>query len=167
MLDLHSLSSQVATRAPLAGSVSKHFSGRPRLLDVANDILNHQLQTVYPVLTLDLTRLYLMTPAKQAGQFSGYHRALLTDVLMQRYLGAENISLVSGYHFLTHEAGAENPVALDVQLPQVQRIINEWGPQLMSAYSQALCRYWDEVQPKGGNRWKWLAVWLAEWLRVL
>lgn len=41
-------------------------------------------------------------------------------------------------------------------MTQVQGIINEWGPQILQAYSEALCSYWDVTQPAGGNRWQWL-----------
>ncbi|QKZ06697.1 hypothetical protein [Pseudomonas eucalypticola] len=163
MFDLYSLSGQVTRLAPLAGSVSRQFCSRPRLLDVARDVLAQQLATCYPTLSFDLTRLCLITPGRQGA--AGYTHRLLTDVLMQRYLDSDNLALVPGYHFFSHQPDAQHPPAVAVKVPQVQGILNEWGPQLLQAYAQALCDYWDEVQPQGGNRWKWLAVWLQTRLK--
>jgi len=167
MNDLYSLSAQVARLAPLASSVSKHFAGRPTLQDAARQVLTMQLALLYPDLAIDPARLELLAPIKDpgTGRFGGYHRTLMIDALMRRYLVDENILLIPDYHLLTHEGGAEQPGALAVDIKQVQRIVNEWGPQLLNVHGQALCDYWNVVQLGGGNRWKWLAVWLQTRLK--
>lgn len=158
MTSLLSLSGEVARSAPLASSVSKHFASRPSLRDVALQVLATQFAVQYPTLNVDFSHVHLFEPIRLAdtASFAGYRKLLLTDVLVDRYLHDQNISLVQGYHFLTAEAGAENPSALAVDMTQVQGIVNEWGPQILQAYSEALCAYWDLTRWEGGNRWQWL-----------
>ncbi|AIS16602.1 hypothetical protein LT40_03935 [Pseudomonas rhizosphaerae] len=158
MTHLLSLSGEVARSAPLASSVSKHFASRPSLREVALQVLATQFAVVYPKLNVDFSHVHLFEPINRPGtaSFAGYRKLSLANVLIDRYLHDEHISLVQGYHFLTAQAGAENPGALAVDMTQVQGIINEWGPQILQAYSEALCSYWDVTQPAGGNRWQWL-----------
>lgn len=158
MTSLLTLSGEVARSAPLASSVSKHFASRPSLRDVAQQVLLTQFATRYPKLSVDFSHVHLFEPIGPTGTtpFSGYRKLLLADVLIDRYLHDENIILVQGYHFLSAQAGAENPSALAVDMTQVQGIVNEWGPQILRAYSEALCSYWDLIAPTGGNRWQWL-----------
>lgn len=159
MTSLLSLSGEVARSAPLASSVSKHFASRPSLHEAALQVLARQFAIHYPTLNVDFSRVHLFEPmvSKTAASFAGYRKLLLADVLIDRYLHRENIALVQGYHFLTAQAGAENPSALAVDMIQVQGMVNEWGPQILRAYSEALCTYWDSTDSAGGNRWQWLA----------
>lgn len=158
MTPLLSLSGEVARSAPLASSVSKHFASRPSLRDVALQVLTTQFAIQYPTLDVDFSHVHLFEPigTTSAASFAGYRKLLLVDALIDRYLHDENITLVQGYHFLTAQAGAENPSALAVDMTQVQGIVNEWGPQILQAYSEALCTYWDATESAGGNRWQWL-----------
>ncbi|KNC14401.1 hypothetical protein [Pseudomonas sp. RIT-PI-a] len=158
MTPLLSLSGEVARSAPLASSVSKHFASRPSLRDVALQVLVTQFTVQYPKLDVDFSHVHLFEPISttSAASFAGYRKLLLVDALIDRFLHDENIILVQGYHFLTAQAGAENPSALAVDMTQVQGIVNEWGPQILQAYSEALCTYWDATESAGGNRWQWL-----------
>jgi len=158
MTPLLSLSGEVARSAPLASSVSKHFASRPSLRDVALQVLVTQFTVQYPKLDVDFSHVHLFEPigTTSAASFAGYRKLLLVDALIDRFLHDENIILVQGYHFLTAQAGAENPSALAVDMTQVQGIVNEWGPQILQAYSEALCTYWDATESAGGNRWQWL-----------
>ncbi|KQQ57514.1 hypothetical protein ASF66_19670 [Pseudomonas sp. Leaf129] len=142
----------------MASSVSKHFASRPSLRDVALQVLTTQFAIQYPTLDVDFSHVHLFEPigTTSATSFAGYRKLLLADALIDRYLHDENITLVQGYHFLTAQAGAENPSALAVDMTQVQGIVNEWGPQILQAYSEALCTYWDATESTGGNRWQWL-----------
>ncbi|MBD8475938.1 hypothetical protein IFT98_16930 [Pseudomonas sp. CFBP 8770] len=165
MFELLSLSGEVARAAPLASSVSKHFCSRPTLRQVARNILASELATRYPTLTLDGDHLQLLEPlpaqAANHGQATQdaqrYRRLALVDVLIDRYIHTEPIQLVQGYHLLTQDPTGASAAALPVAMAQLQGIVNEWGPQIITAYSQALCDYWGEVQADGSNRWQWLA----------
>ncbi len=165
MFELLSLSGEVARSAPLASSVSKHFCSRPTLRQVARNILASELATRYPTLTLDGDHLQLLEPLSAQGANHGqatqdaqrYRRLALVDVLIDRYIHTDPIQLVQGYHLLTQDPAGASAAALPVAMAQLQGIVNEWGPQIITAYSQALCDYWDEVQADGSNRWQWLA----------
>ena len=158
MTHLLSLSGEIARSAPMASSVSKRFASRPSLRDVALQVLKTQFAVQYPKLDVDFSHVHLFEPIgpTSAASFAGYRKLLLVDALVDRFLHDENIILVQGYHFLTAQAGAENPSALAVDMTQVQGIVNEWGPQILQAYSEALCTYWDATESAGGNRWQWL-----------
>lgn len=158
MTHLLSLSGEIARSAPMASSVSKRFASRPSLRDVALQVLKTQFAVQYPKLDVDFSHVHLFEPIgpTSAASFAGYRKLLLADALIDRFLHDENIILVQGYHFLTAQAGAENPSALAVDMTQVQGIVNEWGPQILQAYSEALCTYWDATESAGGNRWQWL-----------
>lgn len=158
MTHLLSLSGEIARSAPMASSVSKRFASRPSLRDVALQVLKTQFAVQYPKLDVDFSHVHLFEPIgpTSAASFAGYRKLLLVDALIDRFLHDENIILVQGYHFLTAQAGAENPSALAVDMTQVQGIVNEWGPQILQAYSEALCTYWDATESAGGNRWQWL-----------
>nr|WP_314568715.1 hypothetical protein [uncultured Pseudomonas sp.] len=158
MTHLLSLSGEIARSAPMASSVSKRFASRPSLRDVALQVLVTQFTVQYPKLDVDFSHVHLFEPigTTSAASFAGYRKLLLVDALIDRFLHDESIILVQGYHFLTAQAGAENPSALAVDMTQVQGIVNEWGPQILQAYSEALCTYWDATESAGGNRWQWL-----------
>lgn len=160
MTDFMSLSARVAEQAPLASSVSKHFASRPTLRESTKELLSRELTRLYPKLLLETAAVQLFEPLQNDGirGFGGYRRESLVDTLLGRYLHGRNISLKEGFHFLSVEAGAENPSALAVAMPLIQGLINEWGPQLLVEYAQRLCAYWDQVKPDGSSRWQWLAT---------
>lgn len=174
MLELLSLSGEVAKAAPLASSVSKHFCSRPTLRQVASNILASELSARYPDLALDVDRLQLLEPlatqarpnAPAVHEAQRYRRLALIDVLIDRYIHTQQLRLIQGYHLLAHEPLGSSPSALPVALVQVQGIVNEWGPQIITAYSQALCDYWDQVQADGSDRWHWLALALQSRLKA-
>jgi hypothetical protein len=149
----------IAYSAPLASSIDQHFAARPRLRRVAEDILRRELGSLYPHLHLNIAQTYVLEPiATEPGQPQRYRRATLSMLLIARNSLLGNFTLLEGIHFLTDQPMQKPAPALAVSVVEVQRIINEWGPQLILAYTERLCRFWDDFNATGISRWQWLAT---------
>ena len=156
--DYDSLIALIAQTAPLASNIDRHFAGRPRLRTVAAGILKAELQTLYPQLRLDVARATVLEPLPGAANTRpGYRKSGLIDLLIARLLTDSNIELIQGVHLLTLHAESDNPSAIAIQMPELQRIINDWGPQLLRVYGEHLCRFWDDFDTVGKSRWQWLS----------
>lgn len=170
MIQLSSLSAQVAVHAPLASSVSKHFAACPTLMDHCQQWIVAQWRTHYPKQTVDAGKLCLAIPQgstdSKTQAFSGYRMVALTQVLVDRYLSEQNLALIPGFHFLTEQTGAENPQALAVDVLHIQRLINEAGPLLLEGYAQSLVQFWNGATADGTARWRWLADYLKQHLKL-
>lgn len=159
-----SLSGVVALAAPLASSVSKQFASRPSLNDYCEQLLLDQWKVARPTETFDPASLWLVEPQYVSvnGQktFNQYRLIPLIELLQAHCLRTGNVQLIEGYHFVTREAGAENPQATALDLATLQQIINEWGPLLLEGYAERLVDYWNQSRPQGGSRWQWLSDYL-------
>ena len=170
MIQLSSLSAQVAVHAPLASSVSKHFAACPTLMNHCQQWIVAQWRTHYPKQTVDAGKLCLAIPQgstdSKTQAFSGYRMVALTQVLVDRYLSEQNLALIPGFHFLTEQTGAENPQALAVDVLHIQTLINEAGPLLLEGYAQSLVQFWNGATADGTARWRWLADYLKQHLKL-
>ncbi|NBA95446.1 dermonecrotic toxin domain-containing protein [Pseudomonas sp. R5(2019)] len=160
----------IAASATMANSLSKHFASRPSLRSVASALLREQWAQPLALTPQDPAKIFIVTPVYSSDgereAADGYHCLALPDALILRLCTGATLNLIEGVQFLTTEAGAEFPQALEADLHALELMLNELGADLLDHYKSRLVDYWNLAQGQSVSPWQWLSGHLFEQFKM-
>lgn len=152
---------------PLAQMLREHFSSRPSLEEVAAHVLQRALAQRYGWLPITPAKPLLLEPVYRytADGFTsvGFDRSTLVDALIERFVTGHSVDYSQG-QILTNSPPGSPAVPLAVNHQDLEWAVNQWGPQLINAYQEALVSYWMRPHDNGLSRFRWLAGQLKQTL---
>ncbi|QXH34236.1 hypothetical protein [Pseudomonas muyukensis] len=146
------LQQRLAQFSRLDCKVAKRFNDRPTLLDTAAYLLFDQWQRHHLSRQYDPLNLFLKTRHAQTDHI--YTRPL-AQVLVERYCRRSTLNLTVGADVLIARPDDDTPVAID--LHEVELLINQAGPLLLTVYQEQLTGYWSLFDSSGETPWQWYA----------
>jgi len=139
---------QLALNTPFCGPIARRFARRPSLRDVAWSIIFEQWY-LRGLKERDPSALLL-----HRGNPDGSARFdELADVLIDCFCRDVALVLDKDSDYLSFYQGAETPFRSKADPLEVQALINESAPYLLSTYQQALYEYWDVGGENSSLHW--------------
>jgi hypothetical protein len=140
------------------------FADRPRLEEVAEAVLQHEINERWPASALNVSELrigHILAPASE-GKPATYGALLrLGDVLLKRIMQGDLLNLTAKVHVLLgrHEQAAWKPVAQAPSVDELEVLINQLAPSLLGAFQARLVDYWSQapIQDPLSTRWRIVA----------
>ena len=137
---------------PFCGPIAQRFAWRPSLHDVAWCMIFEQWYLRGIKEQNPSALLLYRTDAKGSVRIEG-----LADVLIECCARGVPLSLDADSDYLSFFKGAETPFRSKASVVEVQALLNECAPYLLSAYQQALYEYWEAARGEDGSPLHWLA----------
>jgi len=158
--DLHR---RLALFSNLDCRIARRFNDRPTLLDAADHMLIERWQHHQLDISLDPLSLNLASQRAEPGK--AWVRPL-AQLLVERYCRRQTLNLTPGEDFVTSHLDADSGWAVDVDLHELERLINQAGPLLLKTYRSLLVAYWSRFDSSGETPWHWYAHYLREQLQA-
>ncbi|MDF9619122.1 hypothetical protein P5705_15855 [Pseudomonas entomophila] len=155
------LQQRLAQFSRLDCKVAKRFNDRPTLLGTAEYLLFDQWQQRHLSRQYDPLGLFLKTRHPQTEKT--YTRPL-AQVLVERYCRRRTLNLTVGADALI--ARPDDDATLAIDLHEVELLINETGPLLLTVHQQQLTGYWSLFDSSGETPWQWYANDLRQQLQT-
>ncbi|WP_136477330.1 dermonecrotic toxin domain-containing protein [Pseudomonas sp. DG56-2] len=150
-----SISQDLTKSSMFACQLTRTFSDRPALLDVAGQILVEQWQC-RNISHHDPLKLYVSSKASfSRKQFVRPLRA----VLLERYCKRTTLNLDDKQDLVIEDP--QNEWGLEIDLHRLELLINDCGPLLIEIYKQHLVNYWNRADDSQQTPWQWYAQYLA------
>lgn len=143
---------QLALDSPFCGPIARRFASRPSLRDVAWSLIYEQF-FLRGLPESDPSALQLYRTDASGTR----HVQDLADVLIDRYCQGTPLGVDADADYLSFFKGAETPFLSKLAITDVQALINESAPYLLSTYQQALYEYWNFSRNGEGSPLHWLA----------
>ncbi|MFT0869535.1 hypothetical protein [Pseudomonas sp. CAM1A] len=156
------LQQRLAQFSRLDCKVAKRFNDRPTLLETAEHLLLDQWLQRHVSRQYNPLSLFLKTRHPQTD--NTYIRPL-AQTLVERYCLRRTLNLAGGADALVaHPDAADATVNID--LHEVELLINDAGPLLLTVHQQQLIGYWCAFNSSGETPWQWYANDLRQQLRT-
>ncbi|PVZ13505.1 MULTISPECIES: hypothetical protein [unclassified Pseudomonas] len=156
-----SLLNQVLDQASLLSEVATRFCPRPSLCGWAASFLDDYIAELHSALPAS-GELWLATPVylddeTQEG-FQGYDLNPLPWVLIDSNLRGDPLNLIQGWHFVTDQAGNENPRQLPIDMDELTLWLDEGARHMQGGFAQSLVGWWGAPDTQSHQTpWAWLA----------
>ena len=140
------------------------FADRPRIEEVAEAVLQREVDDQWPASALDVSRLRLgrlLAPADQ-DQPATYGPLLsLGDLLLKRIMQGKLLNLTAHVHVLLDRQrdASWKPVTRSPSVDELEVLVNRVAPSLLEALQVRLVDYWSQAprQDRLSTRWRIVA----------
>ncbi|QXI36840.1 DUF6543 domain-containing protein [Pseudomonas xantholysinigenes] len=142
--------------------VAKRFQNRPTLRQTAEYMLLEQWSQRHLGRQHDPLNLYLSSHDTRTEKT--FVRPL-AQVLVERYCLGRTLNLTEGSDTLLPHQSSGQAGTVDIDLHEVEMLINDAGPLLISVHQQQLVAYWSLFDSAGQTPWQWFARYLRKQLQ--
>lgn len=150
-------------------SVLHLFADRPTLRETARRTLQQVLDDRFPNLDIQVESAVILEPrwseTPGGSSFAGYQSYGLTDLLLESYWQG-SCKVFSDKSVLSRHSNVATPLAIDVDLSEIQEVLDEWGPQLLECYQHDLAAFWSQSNEDDGSAWQQLRELFREQLFI-
>ncbi|MCU1729142.1 hypothetical protein NTD86_19385 [Pseudomonas sp. 7P_10.2_Bac1] len=140
------------------------FLPRPTFEGAVAAAFKQAMLEASPALQADFTQLHIAQcvsltdpqPAQQADQIDTWQLIVPSKMLIQGFIDQRTINLSADRHRLTVDQKPDNPAPLSVRMDTLEGVLNEWAPQVIDVFAQALTHFWSTPSALGVSPWLWL-----------
>lgn len=141
------------------------FLPRPTFKKVVAEAFKQAMLEAYPGLKADVSHAHISQslpsadaqPAPAPDPPSTWRLIAPSTLLIQGFIDQRTLNLSADRHRLTIDQKVENPAPLSVSMATLEKLLNEWAPQVIDVFAQALIHFWSTPSPAGVSPWLWLS----------
>ena len=141
------------------------FLPRPTFKNVVAEAFKQAMLEAYPGLKADVSHAHISQslpsadaqPAPAPDPPSTWRLIAPSTLLIQGFIDQRTLNLSADRHRLTIDQKVENPAPLSVSMATLEKLLNEWAPQVIDVFAQALIHFWSTPSPAGVSPWLWLS----------
>ena len=141
------------------------FLPRPTFEGAVDEAFTQAMLEAYPKLKADLPHAQIAAalpvtdaqPAPAPEPPTTWRLIAPSTMLIQGFIDQRTLNLSADRHRLTVDLKPENPAPLSVSMETLEKLLNEWAPQVVDVFAQALIHFWSTPSPAGVSPWLWLS----------
>lgn len=141
------------------------FLPRPTFAGAVAEAFTQAMLEAYPGLKADLPHAQIAAalpvadaqPAPAPAPPTSWRLIAPSTLLTQGFIDQRTLNLSADRYRLTLDQKVENPAPLSVSMATLEQLFNEWAPQVIDVFAQALIHFWSTPSPAGVSPWLWLS----------
>lgn len=141
------------------------FLQRPTFESAVAEAFKQAMQEAYTGVMADLSHVHIAEslpladaqPAPAPAPPTTWRLIAPSTLLIQSFIDQRTLNLSADRHRLTIDQKVENPAPLSVSMATLETLLNEWAPQVVDVFVQALIHFWSTPSPTGVSPWLWLS----------
>lgn len=141
------------------------FLPRPTFAGAVAEAFTQAMLEAYPGLKADLPHAQIAAalpvadaqPAPAPAPPTTWRLIAPSTLLTQGFIDQRTLNLSADRYRLTLDQKVENPAPLSVSMATLEQLFNEWAPQVIDVFAQALIHFWSTPSPAGVSPWLWLS----------
>ena len=135
------------------------FLPRPTFESAVAEAFKQAMQEAYTGVMADLSHVHIAESLPQVEDQPATWRLIAPSALLiQGFIDQRTLNLSADRHRLTVDQKVDNPAPLSVSMETLETLLNEWAPQVIDVFAQALILFWSTPSPAGVSPWLWLRV---------